>query len=61
MRNYYSLILLTIILSIFSCENNKNDQDYPFEAEVLGKNFDCGEYEVKLKLCLRLKILRPMR
>jgi hypothetical protein len=47
MRKYLTSILLTIVLSIFSCESNKNDQEYPFEAEVLGKNFDCGEYEVK--------------
>jgi hypothetical protein len=47
MRQYFAPILLMIILSNFSCENNNTDLDYPFEAEVLGINLDCKQNEIK--------------
>jgi len=47
MRQYFAPILLLIVVSIFSCENNSSDQEYPFEAEVLGLNPDCKKNEIK--------------
>jgi hypothetical protein len=40
-------ILLLIVVSVFSCENNSTDKEYPFEAEVLGLNPDCNINEIK--------------
>ena len=36
------VLLLAIILDLASCEKKNNDQSFPFEAEVLGINMDCG-------------------
>lgn len=49
MRRYFAPILLLIAVSLPSCENNTStiDQDYPFEAEVLGINIDCKQNEIK--------------
>jgi hypothetical protein len=49
MRQYFAFILLMIVFSLHSCENNTTttDQDYPFDAEVLGINLDCGLNEIK--------------
>jgi hypothetical protein len=33
---------------MFSCEKESSSDEYPFEAEVLGRNTDCGIYAVKI-------------
>ena len=37
----------TIGLSFYSCKRNDLNKDYPFEAEVLGRNSDCGLFAIK--------------
>jgi (p)ppGpp synthase/HD superfamily hydrolase len=46
MRALFKLILVVLIISS-SCEKNNNKQDYSFEAEILGKNSDCGVFAIK--------------
>jgi hypothetical protein len=40
-------IVLTIVLTYFSCEKNNVISDFPFQAEVLGRNTDCGIFAIK--------------
>ena len=48
MKKLPILITLTIGLLFSSCERNNNSPDYPFEAEVLGPNMDCGLYQIRI-------------
>jgi hypothetical protein len=43
----YIIILLVVILNFSSCEEKNDDQSFPFEAEVLGINMDCGLPAIK--------------
>ena len=45
---FYFLIILVTFMSLYSCQKDNVDSRYPFEAEVLGKNLDCGLYEIKI-------------
>ncbi len=47
MKHLFRFILLTLTLSYLSCEKKNNDPIYPFDAEVLGINMDCGIYQIK--------------
>lgn len=47
MKRLPVFITLTISLLVNSCERNHNTPDYPYEAEVLGPNFDCGLYQIR--------------
>jgi hypothetical protein len=49
MKKLPVLITLTICILVSSCERNHNNPDYPFEAEVLGPNMDCGLYQISFK------------
>jgi len=40
-------ITLAIVSTYFSCEKTNNIYDYQFEAEVLGRNTDCGLFAIK--------------
>ncbi len=40
-------IALAIVLTYFSCEKNDSTGDFPFQAEVLGRNTDCGIFAIK--------------
>ena len=48
----YSLLLIGLFY--FSCNKGKNNLEYPFEAKVLGLNFDCGVYAIKITQGLEL-------
>jgi hypothetical protein len=43
----YIILLLAIILNLSSCEKKSSDTSFPFEAEVLGINMDCGIPAIK--------------
>ena len=43
----YVVFIFIIILSLTSCEKKNNDPSFPFEAEVLGINMDCGIPAIK--------------
>jgi len=43
----YFILLLAVILNISSCEKESSDPSFPFEAEVLGINMDCGIPAIK--------------
>jgi hypothetical protein len=40
-------IIMAVVSAYFSCEKNSNINDYQFEAEVLGRNTDCGLFAIK--------------
>jgi hypothetical protein len=35
-------------MTYFSCDKSDNLKEYPFEAEVLGNNPDCGLFAIKI-------------
>lgn len=43
----YFILLLAVFLNLSSCENERSDPSFPFEAEVLGINMDCGLPAIK--------------
>jgi len=43
----YILVLLAFAFSLSSCGDKVSDPSFPFEAEVLGINMDCGIPAVK--------------
>jgi len=47
MKKLAIFITLIIGLLVTSCERNDNPE-YPFEAEVLGPNMDCGIYQIRI-------------
>ena len=44
MKPFLVILILTTFMVFNSCERTV---EYPFEAEVLGKNSDCGLYAIK--------------
>ncbi len=50
-KNHLLYALLIIFLSIifYSCQkDNIVDSEFPYEAEVIGKSLDCGDFEIKI-------------
>lgn len=41
------LLFLGLIIT-FSCEKDNNAEEYPYKAEVMGQNPDCGIYQIKI-------------
>lgn len=41
-------VLFVGLISFFSCQKENNPAEYPFKAEVMGKNPDCGIYQIKI-------------
>jgi hypothetical protein len=50
MKMRFKLLFASLLLgiSIFSCQNDESSPQYPYEAEVIGLNSDCGEYAIKI-------------
>jgi hypothetical protein len=48
MKSQITLLILVVSLSFVSCKKNDGFKDYPYEAEVLSKNSDCGFYAIKI-------------
>jgi hypothetical protein len=47
MKKMIAIIMLCGLL-IISCEKDAFSAEYPYEAEVIGRNSDCGIYAVKI-------------
>jgi len=47
MKPLLFIIIIILGITLVSCENKNTSQEYPYEAEVLGKNMDCGIYAIK--------------
>jgi hypothetical protein len=47
-KQFLGLLILALLL--YSCHKEKNttDPEFPFSAEVLGPNPDCGIYSIKI-------------
>ena len=51
MKSIILISFMTIMVILNSCEKKA---EYPFEAEVLGRNSDCGLYAIKFKTNLQM-------
>ena len=40
--------LLFVGLAFYSCQEDRISSEYPFEATVIGRNMDCGLYEIEI-------------
>ena len=49
MKHFTIIMTLTVLLTFLSCEEKTSTRDFPFEAEVLGKNSDCGVFAIRFK------------
>lgn len=36
------------LISNYSCRKENNPTEYPFKAEVMGANLDCGIYQIRI-------------
>lgn len=41
-------LLFIGLISYYSCQKENNLTEYQFKAEVMGKNSDCGIYQIKI-------------
>ena len=41
-------LLFIGLISNYSCRNENNHSEYPFKAEVMGANVDCGIYQIRI-------------
>jgi len=48
MKPLFAFLILIITITYFSCDKSDNLKEYPFEAEVLGNNSDCGLFAIKI-------------
>jgi hypothetical protein len=47
MKTVQVIVIFTIVLGFISCERNYTDPIFPFKATVLGRNIDCGLYQIQ--------------
>jgi hypothetical protein len=47
MKTVQVIVYIIITLVVSSCEKNSTNPAYPFNATVLGKNIDCGLYQIQ--------------
>ena len=48
MKTFCKITLILIVLSIVSCKKySSTNEEYPFEAKVLGMNQDCGRFMIQ--------------
>jgi len=47
-RVYFILSAFVIGLIFYSCQEGNIISEFPYEAEVIGKNRDCGLYAIKI-------------
>lgn len=48
MKLFIVFLLLIVTLIYFSWDKSGNPKEYPFEAEVIGNNPDCGLFDIKI-------------
>lgn len=41
-------LLFIGLISSYSCQKEYNTSEYPFKAEVMGANLDCGIYQIRI-------------
>jgi hypothetical protein len=41
-------LLFIGLISSYSCQKEHNPSEYPFKAEVMGVNLDCGIYQIRI-------------
>ena len=57
-QQYFIFSLLLVGLVFNSCQEDNILYEYPYEAEVIRRNIDCGFYEIKITKGLeRMKVV----
>lgn len=41
-------VLFTGLISYYSCQKENNPSEFPYKAEVMGMNADCGVYQIRI-------------
>ncbi len=47
-KPFIVFLFLIVTMIYFSCDKSDNLKEYPFEADVLGNNPDCGLFGIKI-------------
>jgi len=47
MRPYLLILLVSLGITLVSCTDKNTNQEFLFEAEVLGLNSDCGLFAIQ--------------
>jgi hypothetical protein len=42
------VLFMAGLISFYSCQKEDNSSEYPFKAEVIGKNSDCGICQIRI-------------
>jgi hypothetical protein len=48
MKSYIFIIFISLGLVLDTCEKQTTNQEYLFEAKVLGRNTDCGYFAIQI-------------
>lgn len=47
MKPYFLIAIISLVITLVACEENNINQEYLFEAKVLGRNPDCGLFAIQ--------------
>jgi hypothetical protein len=47
MKPYILIVIILLGITLVACEENNTNQEYLFEAKVLGSNTDCGLFAIQ--------------
>jgi hypothetical protein len=48
MKSYILIIFISLGFTLVTCEKSTTNQEYIFEAKVLGRNTDCGYFAIQI-------------
>ena len=48
MKSYNLIAIISLGMSLVTCEKNSVNQEYLFEAKVLGRSNDCGLFAIQI-------------
>lgn len=48
MKPYILIVIILLGITLVTCEENNTNQEYLFEAKVLGRNTDCGLFAIQV-------------
>jgi hypothetical protein len=47
MKPYILIVIISVGMTLVTCEENNTNPEYLFEARVLGRNTDCGLFAIQ--------------
>jgi hypothetical protein len=54
MKPYILIVIISLGITLITCEEKNTNQEYLFEAKVLGRNTDCGLFAIQLTKNIQL-------